>query len=235
LPAGLVAAAAGGALLYRRRCRAAGVPPFWAAPRAPPPARKQVVLLKRIPGPFVPPVFYKGISVPDAIAELAAQPGAVWPPSAAAPATAPPTPPPALDHPMARLLAQRDGDGRAPVGPPPGGAAETEDWRLADLTGALRRAGSDVRSAGSARAASTAPPTGAASARGAVTSFLSSVAVATGASPAVGAPTAAAAQLPEGDRSPMEALRGRFASMTGLLREGAVQAAKARADTPPPM
>lgn len=224
MPAGLVAAAAAAVLLYRRSCTAAGRPPFWAAPRAPPPPSQQVVLLKRIPVPFVPPVYYKGISVPDAIAELASQPGAGWPPQA------PPAQPKqpltfTLGEDVQRLLTQREagaGGASGAAGPPPPGAGP--DWRLEGLSGALGRAAADVRAGGAARA----EPQPAARA---AASFFSGVAGAA----APPQPTAAAASAPVGERAPMEALRGRFASMQGLLREGAEQARAAKdAAGPPP-
>jgi len=140
-PAALVAPVAAAALVHRARCKARGELPIWARPRAPRDT-KQFVLLKQVPVPLVPPVYYKGVTLPDAIAELATRPGAVWPPA----------PPPAqrkgfaftLGEDVKRLLqAERLAPGGAATGPPPppGGA---EDWRLERLEGALGRAAAGV-------------------------------------------------------------------------------------------
>jgi hypothetical protein len=113
MPAMVVAPVAAAVLLHRERCRAAGVAPIWA--RVPRPARptKQVVLLKKVPTPLVPPIYYKGVSLPDAIQELADSPGAVWPPR--------PAPrrervvPFTLGEDVDRLLYGNAKDGRAPA------------------------------------------------------------------------------------------------------------------------
>lgn len=145
-PAALVAPVAAAALAHRAHCKARGVQPIWARPQAPR-GTKQFVLLKQVPAPLVPPVYYKGVTLPDAIAELATRPGAVWPPA----------PQPerrkgfafTLGEDVKRLLkAERPAPGGTAVGapppPPPPGALPSEDWRLEQLEGALGRAAAGV-------------------------------------------------------------------------------------------
>ena len=220
LPAGAVALAAASALAYRSHCQKKGIVPFWARLAPPPPLNRQVVLLKRIPVPLVPPVYYKGISLPAAIQELAEQPGAGWPPTSPGGGSRPRD---AVEFTLGddtrRLLAQRESSG----GPAVQGAASaaaakakgvaTSDWRLTELQSAMGRAQLDVRGVAASRRV------GGGGARGALNSLLTTVKAAAGAG--------AAAVGAEGGE-PMAQLRSRFGSMSALLQEGAAQA---RADS----
>ena len=202
MPAMFVAPVAAAVLWHRQQCKAAGIAPIWArAATTPKRATKQVVLLKKVPAPLVPPIYYKGVSLPDAIAELAERPGAVWPPKI--------TPPPkkkvafTLGEDVDRLLY---GGGAAkappapsadltpgPVRPPPGASAPGEDWRLLQLQSTLGRAEKGV----------AATPRG------------------------TGAPAAAAPAADAGaDLDGMAAVRARFAAMQTTLKTGADQAAE---------
>jgi hypothetical protein len=200
MPAMFVAPVAAAVLWHRQQCKEAGVPPIWARGVTPKRATKQVVLLKKVPAPLVPPIYYKGVSLPDAIAELAERPGAQWPPKIA--------PPPkkkvqfTLGEDVDRLL-YGGGAAKAPPAPsadltpgpvrPPPGAAAGEDWRLLQLQSTLGRAEKGV--------AATPRGTGA---------------------PAAPAPAAAAGA----DLDGMAAVRARFAAMQTTLKTGADQAAE---------
>lgn len=220
-PAVLVFATAAAVLLYRNKCRTEGQLPFWAKPRTVRPSQ-QVVLLKKVPAPLVPPVYYKGMALPDAIAQLATRPGSVWPPKPQLAREAPKVPF-TLAQDVQRLLyggLRRGGASEAmsaaaaaPAGPPPAGASGGEDWRLAQLEGSLGRARKGV-----GKGATAAQPRPGASLSG----FIAGVAAA-----AQGDTTQ---QQTDSGEGAMAALRGRFATMQSTLREGAQQAAEDAAD-----
>jgi hypothetical protein len=207
MPAMFVAPVAALVLWHRQQCKEAGVLPIWARPAAPPRSTKQVVLLKKVPAPLVPPIYYKGVTLPDAIAELAERPGAVWPPKIAA------QPKKQVAFTLAedvdRLL-YGGGSAKAPpapgaelptgpVRPPPAGSAPGEDWRLAQLQSTLGRAAKGV----------AATPRGVAAA-----------------APLPSAAAVEEAAAADSGASGMAAVRARFSAMQMSLKTGADQAAE---------
>ena len=204
MPAGAVALLAACALAYRRRCALRGERPFWVPEKERP--EKQIVLLKRIPAPVTPPVYYRGASLPDAISELAERTGAAWPPRPSTPAVK--TVRVGFGQ-LKQILAQQAGKaaaslkeageageaGSSPSSPKSNSDSPGRDWRMETLDGALARASAGARQA---------PP-----AAGAAESLLRG--------------KGAAGK----DSGPLAEIRARSGAMEGLLREGAAQASRA--------
>jgi len=246
-PAAVAGGIAAAVLAYRHRCRTRGEVPFWTEMFQPRPgATEEAVLLRKVPVPLVPPVYYKGISLPAAIQELANQPGAVWPPNIPPP-TQRKVPPFTLADDVARLLygtptgprgAAAAGTGmpssatrlaaaaqQQPEAPPvpsavPNGSGPGADWRLEPLEGTLSKTQRGVM-------------TKAASTTGSLAGLLSSVAkkaVQTVSGSATVSSSSASSSIKEataagGGNEAMAQLRSRFAKMQGNLELGAEQAA----------
>ena len=244
-PAAAVAALAAVTLAYREKCKQQGVVPVWTRlMNRQPGATERAVLLRKVPVPMVPPVYYKGVTLPQAIEELAAQPGAVWPPQL------PPAPkkgpvPFTLAEDVSRLLygtpsgprgattggmassgsrlaAAAQQQPEAPPVPDSRGGAGGADWRLEPLEGTLSKTSRGVMNTAKKASGGGAPLGGLLTS---VTKSVQSVVKSSSSSTASAASSIQAANAAGGGNEAMSALRNRFAAMQGQLELGAVQAA----------
>ena len=245
-PAAAVAAAAAVTLAYREKCKQQGVDPVWVTlMNRKPGATERAVLLRKVPVPMVPPVYYKGVTLPQAIEDLAGQPGAVWPPQVPLPLKKGPVPF-TLAEDVSRLLYGTPAGPRGattggmpssasrlaaaaqqqPEAPPVPGSRSTAggaDWRLEPLEGTLSKTQRGVMNTAKKASTSSGAPLG-----GLLTSMTKSVqsGVKSSSSSSVSATSSIQeANAAGGGNEAMAALRSRFASMQGQLELGAEQAA----------